>query len=527
MQEWMQRSTWLRLLIFSMLALGIFFRFVNLDKKVYWPDETFTSLRISGYTQSEVLQKLYDGRVIVAEDLHKYQRPNSEKSVIGTIKGLALEEPQHTPLYYVMARFWAQCFGNSVAVTRSLSAWISLLAFPCIYWLCIELFHSSLTGWMAIALIAVSPFHVLYAQEARPYSLWTVAILLSSATILRAMRLKTKLSWGIYAATLSFSLYSFIFSGLVVIRHFIYVLIIEHFRLTQKVSAYLLASFISLLTLVPWLYAVVENISQAKNMTNWSGSKISLFSLASMWAGNLSRIFFDVGVGSDDPLFQLIPLIPPVVVILVLIAYALYFVCRSTPKRVWLFIVILISVTGLALLVPDLILGGRRSGVARYQIPCYLGIQLAVAHLLATYTTGIAATPWRRKLWQLAMLTLFTSSVFSCALSAQAQVWWNKGPDRTKYNPQVAEIVNQASQPLLISDTDLDIIQSLSYLLDPQVRLQLVAAPHIPKIADGFSDVFLYRPSLSLRSEITQKQGYKIEPAYSGGHAWLWKVIKP
>lgn len=45
-----------------------------------------------------------------------------------------------------------------------------------------------------MALIAVSPFHVLYAQEAREYSLWTVTILLSSAALLRAMRVKTKLS---------------------------------------------------------------------------------------------------------------------------------------------------------------------------------------------------------------------------------------------------------------------------------------------------------------------------------------------
>ena len=38
------------------LVLGIFFRFANLEKKVYWIDEGYTSLRISGYTESEFIQ---------------------------------------------------------------------------------------------------------------------------------------------------------------------------------------------------------------------------------------------------------------------------------------------------------------------------------------------------------------------------------------------------------------------------------------------------------------------------------------
>ena len=39
------------------------------------------------------------------------------------------------------------------------------------YWLCLELFESSVTAWLAVAIIAISPFQIVYAQEARPYSL--------------------------------------------------------------------------------------------------------------------------------------------------------------------------------------------------------------------------------------------------------------------------------------------------------------------------------------------------------------------
>jgi len=42
----------------------------------------------------------------------------------------------------------------------------------------------------------------------------------------------------------------------------------------------------------------------------------------------------------------------------------------------------------LALVIPDLVLGGMRSIQARYLMPCYLGIPLAVAYLLATQITS-------------------------------------------------------------------------------------------------------------------------------------------
>ena len=204
---------WLRLLIIVLLLLSVFFRFVNLGRKFYWKDEAFTSSR-SAYTKTELVEQIFQGNNIGIRDIQTYQHLNSEKSVID-IKGLAVEEHILPPLYFVILRFWVQLFGDSVAVIRSLSVLISLLVFPCLYWLCLELFQSSLTGWVAIALIAVLPFHLLYAQEARPYILWILTILLSSATLLYAMRRKTGFSWTIYAVSLSLGLYSFLFTGLV------------------------------------------------------------------------------------------------------------------------------------------------------------------------------------------------------------------------------------------------------------------------------------------------------------------------
>lgn len=73
--------TWLRFLAIVILVLGVFFRFVNLDRKVYWFDETFTSLRISGYTEREAIAQVCNNQEIGVEDLQKYQRPTKRENL--------------------------------------------------------------------------------------------------------------------------------------------------------------------------------------------------------------------------------------------------------------------------------------------------------------------------------------------------------------------------------------------------------------------------------------------------------------
>jgi uncharacterized membrane protein len=211
-----------------------------------------------------------------------------------TINSLAVDDPQHPPLYYLIARLWVQLFGYSVTVIRSLSACISLLVFPCLYWLCLELFGASLVGWVAIALIAISPFHVLYAQEAREYVLWTVTILLSSAALLQAMRLQTRLSWGIYAATLALGFYSFLFTGLVAIGHGIYVVATVGYRWSKTTKAYLLASLATLVAIAPWLFVLMTNWLQFRATTGWMETiQVPQMVLIKMWGLHLIRLFVD------------------------------------------------------------------------------------------------------------------------------------------------------------------------------------------------------------------------------------------
>ena len=183
---------WLRPLVIVLLILGIFFRFVNIDRKVFWYDEVHTALRISGYDTYQAKTQMFTGKVIDIAAIQKFQKINPDKSIIrntiNTITSLATDDPQHPPLYYILTKAWVQLFGDSVTNLRIPSAIISLAVLPLAYWFCWELFHSSLVAWLAVSFFAVSPFQILYAQEAREYSLWTFMVLLVNIAFLIAVR---------------------------------------------------------------------------------------------------------------------------------------------------------------------------------------------------------------------------------------------------------------------------------------------------------------------------------------------------
>ncbi|HIK28815.1 MAG: glycosyltransferase family 39 protein [Oscillatoriaceae bacterium SKW80] len=518
------------ILIIILVTLGIFFRLNNLEKKIYWIDEVHTSLRISGYRKADFAELVPSNRVIGIKELHKFQQLSPEKTWSDTIFALA-GNAEHAPLYYILARLAMQWFDSSIEVTRGLAAVLSLLVFPGIYWLCLELFGLPLVGGIAMALVAISPFHVLYAQEARQYSLWTATILFSSAALQRAIRLQTTSAWFVYAVTVAVSLYSHLISGLVCLGHGIYVLVYQLFCRDKDenysvFSGYFLATVLGFITLIPWMLLY---IASGSSIGNWVAREIPFFTLFKRWLLNLSAIFFDMQViynerlfdveaGQDGNIFATVNfLIYLIVPILILVGYAVYFVCRQTTGRIWLSLITLIVVPAMAMVLPDIISGGQRSGIARYLIPSYLGIQIAVAYLLAVKITG------QRLVWRVVAIAIFTAGIISCIVSGQAETWWNKYS--CYYNIRVAKIINQTPRPLVISSSErVSRLVSLSYKLNPHTNLLLVENGNLPKISEKFSDVFLFRPSGKLLEKIKRDDIYKIQPVYTIGSLWKLKI---
>ncbi|HIK09184.1 MAG TPA: glycosyltransferase family 39 protein [Oscillatoriaceae cyanobacterium M33_DOE_052] len=513
-QNWQQWNWW-RLLLIIVLALGICFRLVNLDRKVYWEDEAATSLRISGYSKIEFVEQTYNAPPITVGELRqKYLTPNPSKNLGDTLQVL-MGKAEHTPLYYLLARFWAQLVGSSPAEMRLLPALISLWAFPAMYWLCLELFASPLIAAIAVALIAVSPLHILYAQEARQYSLWIVTILVSTAQLLRALHVQTKASWIIYALTVIWGLYSHLFYLFIALSHGIYVLILTIKRSTHQLVNYLVASTAALGAFIPWLLALFNYANTSpywQSINKALGREISLLELLDRWLRNVNRIFHDADLGLAN------------LILFLFAAGAIYFVCRHAPPQIWWLILTLFGVTALVLVLPDLIIGGQRSVRTRYLIPCALSIQLAVAYLIAIQLT-ISQRIWQQRIWRLVLTVLILAGVVSGAITAQAESAWSKDINTTKYYPRMARAINAAGAPLVITDGEETNILSLTYLLNPEVKIQFLKLPHpISPLDFRANQIFLLDASQELRNQLQQEQHITLDAIVDTRKANLWLV---
>ncbi|MGD1715892.1 glycosyltransferase family 39 protein [Dapis sp. BLCC M172] len=524
--------TWLKIFITIILVLGIFFRFINIDRKVYWYDETITSLRIVSYTRGEFKDLISNQGTISIAELQQYQDINPDKNTINLISSLARDNPEHLPIYFVLLRWWVKLFGNSVTVIRNFSAITSLLIFPCIYWLCRELFGKSLIGWVAISLTAISPILVLYAQEARAYSLFSVVVLLSSIALLRAMRINTKRTWQIYIASLIFALYTHLFSVLVAFGHGLYVILIEKLKLTQKLKSYLLASLYGFLGFLPWLILIINHFDGI----NWVSKNLPFLDLLKRWFINLGFTFVDIQIGSSDRLFDVKKLVfdnnallqlntiwPYILaLVLVLVIYSIYFLLKNAPRQANIFILTLMAVTPICLTIPDLISGGQRSTIPRYLIPAYLGIQLSVAYLLGTKLTKFTKQI-EHKFWQIVTVIVISLGIISCGISSQAETWWHKYS--SYYDPQVARIINQTSQPLIISNHSVR-LATLGYMLRPDVKVLFIEEPEVPKVPEGFTDIFVFRPEWSLISGLETQENSQLELVHNFGELWILSKSK-
>jgi uncharacterized membrane protein len=494
---------WLLILIAVVLALGIFFRFVNLDKKPVWVDETHTFSVISGYSDSEVIEKLSANRIVNVGDFLKHQYPNPDKNLSDSLRKLYTDV--HPPLYFLIARSWVEWFGHSVASLRSVSAVFSILVLPCVYWICWELFKLPIVSWVATALFCVSPFQVLYAQEARPYSLLTFVVLFSGAALLWGIRTQKKAAWFTYAIAVTLGLYSQFFFIFVVFGYLAYMFLIEPFRLTKKLKSFLFATFISFIAFSPWAITVFIHLADFKDKSSWiKNHSLTILGAIRLWSENISFSFIDprtsdyLGFGKFG-LYFLIPLI------LILVGYSFYFLYFKTAKQVYLFVFTLIGSTALPLIAADLILGGNRQIWPRYIVPCLLGVQISVAYLLGTKISTIDAYQgnWNRRVWLMTTGALITAGVIFCAIISQADTWWNKyGGEPTI---RVSQIIRQAKNPLIIVNPKRP-SSVFFYHLSPEVNLLFTEDEKLAILSrENNNDIFLLNPNQEMKAALKIK----------------------
>ena len=561
------------------LTLGIGFRFYGLDHKVYWHDEVFTSLRAAGYTGEEVARQLLN-QTVTAGDLQQFQQLSPDQTWADTWASLKTH-PEHPPLFYLLERAWMGGMGSSVAATRGLSTLFSIALFPLMAWFCNGLSQSlsqgatstgnqssrsskalgRQTAAVAIALLAVSPVQLLYAQEAREYSLWACEIILASGLLWRVIQ--TPQNWKLwlgYGGAIALSLYTTLLTGLVIIAHGLFVLGKSLFNgepssdqrgnppFSQEGSSqqnlfeqqldflppasaselpvgkeeqgkllpWIYTTIAAVLLFSPWLLVTFQASQKLNSVTAWTKVPFPLEILSKLWGLHLAASFIDLGLPLEHPYSFIAPAAALLIVGLSWLAI---------PQRSarW-FLLIMLVVPALLLMLPDLIQGGQRSSVTRYFMPLVLMALVTVALGISKGLRSVKSTS--RLACQLLLVGLLTAGTVSCYKSAIAPAWWNKSFNFVM--PAMADYIAeaQASQPtpvwIELSSNGLGNAIALSHRLPAATPFYFFKLPDIP--AAPQSPVLIPYASGDLIEATEQTHGKTMEVVTAPNVYELWSL---
>jgi uncharacterized membrane protein len=506
----------LPLLAITVFALGIFFRLSSLGNKLYSHDEAYTSLHAAGYTGSEAIAGIWDGRIITRDDIQVFLQASEGKGIFDTLSALARSQPHESPLFFVFSHYWMRLIGSSPAAMRGLSAFLSLFGIPGMYYLGLELFKSQKTSLLSAAFISLSPFSILFAQDARPYSLWASMTILSSAVFLTALRKNQTLVWGSYMLSLAIGFYSHQLFVLVAIAHACYFLLMGELHTESRFLRYITYSFFALVLFSPWLVQILTRWNQVVRGLDWAGTHISWLQYIQRWVLIFTSPFLDLQFTPRN----IIPYLLRAPVLL-LIGYALLFLIRSTPRRIWVFMLLLIGVTTFPLIFSDLLRGGILSIQGRYFVPVNMAMIPVVAHLFTEkLSLSCPKLPTR---WHLFVALLLTAQIGSTFNILWAKTWWNK--NLSWNNPQIVQALNQASNPLLIvygiAPTDLGDILALGSMVDGDVRFRLYQTPAVVDLTGPFSDIYLFHQDyVKIIESGNRYKIYEVVPDI------LWRIAK-
>jgi uncharacterized membrane protein len=399
--------------------------------------------------------------------------------LVTVVRHLGQRDPQHPPLFYALARVWSHVFGDSIVSLRASAAAWSVLALPCVFWLALELFASSAVAIIAVALTAVSPFQLLYAQEAREYSLWFATVALAGAALLFALRRNTRWTWALYAACVAAMLYSFTLGVLVVAGHIVYV-----FLRRGAVTRFAVAVGAAIAAFIPWLLVIAKNRGAFHAGTDWTKSSVPFVTLAKSWLVVLVDGVVDKR-GDTGLTAGVTVLFIAVLAVQLLAVVALWTHAGRAPAQ---FVTILVAASFVPLAVADLAVGGQRSIVQRFVAPVYLGFTLAVAFLL---WSEARSTGSRRLLTGAAAAAILACGAVSYAREVDREIWWNQDDGAAAQTRAVVDTLNRHRGVFLMATGGGALLELTNYL-HGDTRVRLVLNGRAPAVPRGARYVFAY-----------------------------------
>ncbi|MBE9211233.1 glycosyltransferase family 39 protein [Plectonema cf. radiosum LEGE 06105] len=175
------------LLLLIWLVIGYGLRFSGLASLPPWTDECATIV----FSLGNSFKTVPLNQVISSDILLQPLIPTPEAGIGDVIERL-FNESTHPPFYFILTHLWMKLFANSseiasVWVARSLSAFFGVLSIPAMFGFGYLAFRSKLLAHIAAAIIAVSPYSIFLAREARHYTLIMLLVIASLSCFIKAI----------------------------------------------------------------------------------------------------------------------------------------------------------------------------------------------------------------------------------------------------------------------------------------------------------------------------------------------------
>jgi len=478
------------------IALGIGFRFVQLNAPLFWQDEAYTALRVTGHFESDYL-RMFDGRIRPVGDVRALEALDPTRGVPAVVRVLAAEDPHHSPLFYALDRVWIGAFGTSPAGFRGLSAALGTFGIGLTFVLAATLLRSRLGGAITAALFAVSPIFVLYSRQAREYALFMNALALGTLALVRAVRSPSRGAWLVYAATVALGLYVDPIFSLVVVAHGIAVLLLARPRAAGIVS-WLAASALGGACFVPWALNAYRSSANIEGQLDWGRTAYPFKYLAMKWAFNIGALAFDAE-------FRALSLVPIAIFVVLAVALGVWLFVARAKRDVVAFVVPLAATTLIVFVGRDLFFDSHFSTIVRYLTPLWFGLILACG---AVITRGLRV-PRLRALALAIWLAALGSGTYSALARGGAENWWDNN-DQIAFQ-DMARTINRLPHPLVITQFRPHVPLVMARYLRADAEF-LTFDSTVPPIPPG-RHAFLITPSRDVREALAARTRghYRIE----------------
>ena len=175
-----------------------------------------------------------------------------------------------SPLYFFLLRYWMRIFGVSEFALRFLSVIFGIGSVLLIYKLG-EMLFSKKVGLISSLILAVSPFHIFYSQEARHYSLfvfWTLLSMLFFLTILKRKNSGIKL-YVYYGIATVLLLYTTLWGIFVVVVQNLFFFLQKITQRKRWIVTQIVIFLIFLIWLIPFFVFLCEQKEYVKACIQW------------------------------------------------------------------------------------------------------------------------------------------------------------------------------------------------------------------------------------------------------------------